>query len=128
MSGLARDLRPNSVATGSEVLTQARQKLQASIAIGGLHADLALKVADREHGVVADPAIGATGVETERGEALLDFLHLGERGRALLGAREGLDERSAAADAIAESIALLSALRRAPARASATIALRLSLS
>src|SRR5271166_3719037 len=88
--------------TGSQALTQPRQKLQAGIAVGRLHADLALKVANREHGVVAHAAVGAAGVEAKIGEALLNFLYLGQRGYALLGAGEGLHERAPAADAIRE--------------------------
>src|SRR5260370_19660702 len=85
--------------TGSEALTQPRQELDAGVAVGGLHADLALEFLDRGHGVVADAAIGAAGVETKGGEALLDLLHFGERRRAL-AAGEGLRQRPGAHDAI----------------------------
>ena len=59
------------------------------------------KLRHGDHGVVADAAVGAAGIEAERGQALLDFLHFGERRRAL-AAGEWLHERSAAHDAVAE--------------------------
>jgi hypothetical protein len=46
-------------------------------------------------------AVGAVGVETERGEAALEFLHLGQRHRAFT-AGEGVHELPAAADAVGE--------------------------
>src|SRR5262245_65202299 len=85
-------LRKEPHRTGSEALAQPREKLHAGITVGRLHADFALEIAHGNHGVVADAPIGAAGVETERGQALLDFLHFGERPRALT-AREGLTQR-----------------------------------
>src|SRR5262245_9205058 len=71
-----------SIGSLSPRLTQARQKRHAGIAVGGLHADLALEILRRLHGVVADAPVDAAGIETERGEPLLDFLDFGERRRA----------------------------------------------
>src|SRR5262247_3492298 len=76
-------LRKEPHRTGSEALAQPRQKLHAGITVGRLHADFALEIAHGNHGVVADAPIGAAGVEAEVSQALLDFLHLGERRRAL---------------------------------------------
>ena len=59
------------------------------------------KFAHRLHGVGADAAVGAVGVEAERGEPALDFLDLGQRRRAL-AAGEFLHERRAAQNAVAE--------------------------
>jgi hypothetical protein len=50
---------------------------------------------------VADPAIGAAGVEAERGKAALKFLDLGEGGRRLAVGKL-LDERRTADASIAE--------------------------
>ena len=61
-------------------MTQTGGELHAGIAIGWLDAEFALVI---EHGKarrVADPAIGAAGVEAERGKAALKFLDLGEVG------------------------------------------------
>ena len=77
------------------------KSLSPGIAVGRLHADLALKIADRTHGVVADPAIGPAGIEAERSEPLLDFLDFGKRWGAF-AAGKGLHERSTAADAVRE--------------------------
>src|SRR3954470_17231783 len=87
--------------TGSRGLTQPRQELHAGIAVGRLHAHFALEIAHRDHGVVADPPVGPAGVEAERGEALLYFLDFGQRGGAFASG-EGLHERPAADDAVAE--------------------------
>ena len=57
--------------------------LNSCIAVGRIHADLALIVADGKHGVVADAAVGAAGIEAELGQAALNFLDFGERRRAL---------------------------------------------
>src|SRR5437868_6987993 len=87
--------------TGSQALTQPCQKLHAGIAVGGLDAGFALKVADCHHGIVAYAAVRAAGVKAKRGEALLDLLHLRER-RCSLRAGEGLHESAAARHAIPE--------------------------
>src|SRR3569833_253997 len=85
----------------STALPQFRQRLQAAIAIGGSDAGLGLEVADCLHGVVADAAVRATGIEASRGQALLHLLHFGERQRALRP-REGMNKRRSTEDAIAE--------------------------
>src|SRR3954470_9659061 len=66
--------------TGSRGLTQPRQELHAGIAVGRLHAHFALEIAHCDHGVVADPPVGAAGVEAERGQALLNFLDFRQGG------------------------------------------------
>src|SRR5712691_4710584 len=45
--------------TGSARLAQPRQERHPGIAVGGRHPDLALEIAYRAHGVVADAAVGA---------------------------------------------------------------------
>ena len=60
-------------------MTQAGQKLDAGVAVGRLDADPALIVAHRQRRAKPDPAIGAAGVEAERGQPLLDFLDFGKR-------------------------------------------------
>src|SRR3954447_7879203 len=85
----------------SAALPQLCQHLQAAITIGGADAGLCLEAADRLHGVIADAAVGAAGVEAGCGQALLHLLHFGESQRALR-TREGLDEGRSAEDAIAE--------------------------
>jgi hypothetical protein len=82
-------------------LTQTGEELHAGIAIGWLDAEFALVI---EHGKarrVADPAIGAAGVEAERGKAALKFLDLGE-GRRRLAVGKLLDEGRTADASIAE--------------------------
>src|SRR5215831_5541170 len=81
-------LRKEPHRTGSEALAQPRQELHAGIAVGRLHADFALEIAYCNHRVVADPPVGAAGVEAKRGQALLDFLHFRERRRALAAGEE----------------------------------------
>src|SRR4029079_15072060 len=85
----------------SQPLPQAGEQLNAGVAVGRLHADLALKVLHRKQGVVADAAVDPAGIEAERREALLNLLQLGQSRRAL-GAREFLHERRAADAAVAE--------------------------
>jgi len=82
-------------------LTQTGEELHAGIAIGRLDAEFALVI---EHGKarrVADPAIGAAGVEAERGKTALKFLDLGQGGRRL-AVRKLLDEGRTADASIAE--------------------------
>ena len=82
-------------------MTQTGEELHAGIAIGWLDAEFALVI---EHGKarrVADPAIGAAGVEAERGKAALKFLDLGEGG-GRLAVGKLLDERRTADASIAE--------------------------
>src|SRR5208282_313053 len=85
----------------SRALAQPGEQAHSGIAVGRLHADLALEILHREHGVVTDAAVGAAGVVAERGEPALDFLDFGQR-RGRLAAREFLYKRSAAEAAIAE--------------------------
>src|ERR1700688_2316746 len=87
--------------TGSRALTQPGEKSHAGIAVGRRHAGFALKILRREHGVVAETAVGAAGVVAERGEAALDLLDFGERG-SRFAAREFLHERSAVDATVAE--------------------------
>jgi hypothetical protein len=82
-------------------LTQTGEELHTGIAIGRLDAEFALVI---EHGKarrVADPAIGAAGVEAERSKAALKFLDLGE-GRRRLAVGKLLDEGRTADASIAE--------------------------
>ena len=82
-------------------MTQTGEELHAGIAIGWLDAEFALVI---EHGKarrVADPAIGAAGVEAERGKAALKFLDLGEGG-GRLAVWKLLDEGWTADASIAE--------------------------
>ena len=82
-------------------MTQTGEKLHAGIAIGRLDAEFALVT---EHGKarrIADAAIGAAGVEAERGKAALKFLNLGEGGRRLAIGKL-LDEGRTADASIAE--------------------------
>src|SRR5216684_7599164 len=65
--------------SGSKSLPQPGQHLEPRIAVGGLEAHLALERAYRDHGVAADPAVGAAGVEAERGQAPLNLLQFLER-------------------------------------------------
>src|SRR5712691_11031863 len=85
----------------SNPLAQPRQHLQAGVTVGGREAGFALKIAHRQHGLAADAAVGAVGIEARGGEAALDLLHLGQ-GRRALAAGERLHERAEAADAVAE--------------------------
>src|SRR5215471_593900 len=87
LSGLTRLMRMEADPSGSGALTQPGQHLEAGIAVGGRLADFSLKVAHRTLGVAANPAVAAVGVETERGEAALQFLHLHKRHKPL-AARE----------------------------------------
>src|SRR5262249_49345469 len=87
--------------TASSTLPQSRQHFQAAIAVGGHEPSLDLEILDGLHRVVADPAIGAAGIEACLGQARLHLLHLAERQRTLR-ARERLDEWRAAEDAVAE--------------------------
>ena len=52
----------------SAALPQPRQHLQPAIAVGGLQPRLHLIIPDRLHGVVADAAVGAAGVEAGLGQ------------------------------------------------------------
>ena len=82
-------------------MTQTGEELHARIAIGRLDAEFALVI---EHGKarrIADSAIGAAGVEAERGKAALKFLDLGEGG-GRLAVGKLLDERRTADASIAE--------------------------
>src|SRR6266568_9349171 len=67
----------------SRSLAQPRQHLQPCIAIGGLEPGLALECLHRDHRVAADPAVGAAGIEAERGQAPLNLLQFLERRGAL---------------------------------------------
>ena len=96
--GSGGQIRPHR--TGSQPLTQPGEQRHARIAVGGLHADFALEIPHGDHRIVADAAVGATGIETERGETLLDLLQLGERRRAL-AARKLLHQGLGAHDAVA---------------------------
>src|SRR6267378_1185594 len=82
-------------------LPQPRQHLQSAVTVGGQQPHLGLIIPDRLHGVVADAAIGAAGVEAGLGETHLHFLHFGECQRALR-TWERLDERRCAENAVAE--------------------------
>jgi hypothetical protein len=67
----------------------------ARIAVRGFHADPLL---ERPHGssrFVADSAVDAAGVVAERGETVLDLLHLGEGGRTLAPGKHCTKGRSA---------------------------------
>src|SRR5947209_3696237 len=64
--------RDRNRSTESRTLAQAGKELDAGVAVGRLHADLALKALHRKHRVVADAAIGPTGIEAEGGEAALN--------------------------------------------------------
>ena len=64
-------------------LAQPRQHLQSGIAVGGQSPSRGLKILHRLHGVVADAAVGAAGIEAGLGQSGLDLLHFGERQRAL---------------------------------------------
>ncbi len=55
---------------------QAREHLEARIAIGR-HAVLDLEITHGPHGVLADAPVGPVRVKSQRGQAALDFLHLG---------------------------------------------------
>src|SRR3972149_1192484 len=82
----------------SRGLAQPGKHGEPGVAVGRTHADGAL---ERPHGLIGGAphaAIGATGVEAERGQPALNLLHLGERG-GTLAARELLHERAAAAQA-----------------------------
>jgi len=61
-------------------LAQPGEKVDAGIAVGRRHACLKLIIAHRDRRAIADAAIGATGIESERGEPALDFLNLCQRG------------------------------------------------
>src|ERR1700722_8272167 len=78
--------------TGSGALTQPGEKSHSRIAVGRRNSALALKVLHRNHGRGADAAIGAAGIEAERGEMLLDFLDFRQRGGPF-AVRKGLNER-----------------------------------
>src|SRR5947199_4293891 len=82
-------------------LPQPRQHLQSAIPVGGQQSNLGLIILHGLHGVVADAAVGAAGVEAGLCQSRLDLLHLGERQRAF-GAGEGMNERRCAEDAVAE--------------------------
>src|SRR5882672_8494552 len=86
---------------GSTALPQPCQHLQPAVTVRGQQPHPGLIIPDRLHGVIADPAVGATGVETGFCQPGLHFLHLGERQRTFR-AREGLDEGRRPQNAIAE--------------------------
>src|SRR3972149_6764972 len=69
--------------------------------IGRSRAAISALARARRGGGAPRAAIGASGVEAERGQPALNLLHLGERG-GTLSARELLHERAAAAQAVGE--------------------------
>src|SRR2546421_18091 len=93
--------RTSETARSSTTLPEPRQHLQPAVPVSRQQPHLGLIVPDRLHGVVADPAICASGIEAGLGEADLHFLHFRERQRALR-AGEGLDKWRCAQDAVAE--------------------------
>src|SRR6185369_12458043 len=82
-------------------LPQARQHFQPAVAIRGLQSHFDLIVAHRLHGIVADAAVGAASIKACLGQPNLHFPNFGKRQRAL-GAREWLDERWPAQNAVTE--------------------------
>src|SRR5438105_7472183 len=82
-------------------LPQASEQPQPRIAIRRFDAEFALVIAHRNGRGIADAAIGAAGVEAERGEPALDFLDLGKR-RRRLAAGKLLNKRRPAKTAIAQ--------------------------
>ena len=76
----------------SRTLAQPCQQPHAGIAVR-LQADLALVVADGGHRAGADAAVGALGVEAERGQAALDLLDLGQRRRPFAAGEFRRDDR-----------------------------------
>src|SRR5438552_3474201 len=93
--------RSRSLTTRLRSLPQPRQHFQSAITVGGRDPRLGLEILDGLHGVVADPAVGAAGVETGFGETRLHLLYFGEC-QCALRAGEGLDESRRAKDAVAE--------------------------
>src|SRR5215831_21415371 len=87
--------------TRSRALTQPPQDLETGITVGGRNANFSLELLHRTLGIATDPAIAAVGVEAECGEAALQLLYLGKRHQPL-AARERMDERAVAADAVGE--------------------------
>ena len=85
----------------SPTFPQFGEDFEAGVAVGGDEAGLGLELAHRDHGVAADAAIGAAGVEALCGQAALRFLDFFEREDAL-AAYERLREGWFAADAVAE--------------------------
>src|SRR5580700_5231305 len=67
--------------TSSGALTQPAEKPGAGIAVGRLDAGFALIIAHRERRRAANAAVGATGIEAERGEPVLDLLQFEKRRR-----------------------------------------------
>ncbi len=64
-------------------LPQPRQHLQPAVTVGGQQSHFGLIVLHRLHGVVADAAVGAAGVEAGLGQSRLHLLHFGKCQRAL---------------------------------------------
>src|SRR6185437_562118 len=91
----------NRIMSKSQASAQAGEKSHSGIAVGRLHADFALVGLHGQHGLGADAAIGAAGVEAERGQTALDFFDVGQ-GRRRLAAWELLHERLAADAAVAQ--------------------------
>ncbi len=91
---------PGEDPSRSGALAQPGQHLDSGIAIGGSNANFPLVIPHRALGFVAETAVAAVGIESERGEAALHFLNFGEREAALAAGK--LLHESLAADAIAE--------------------------
>src|SRR5713101_4984460 len=87
--------------SASRSLAQPRQHLESRIAVGGLEPGLALECLHRDHRVAADPAVGAAGIEAERGQTPLNLLQFLERWGAL-AAGKFLHELAFAANAVGE--------------------------
>ena len=97
----AGGVRAGRYERGLTALPQPRQHLQPAITVGGQQPHLGLIILHGLHGVVADAAVGAAGVEAGLGQPRLHLLHFGQRQRAL-GAGERLDEGRRAQNAVAE--------------------------
>ena len=67
-----------AMTVGLPALPQPRQHLQPAITVGGQQPHLGLIILHRLHGVVADAAVGAAGVEAGFCQPRLHLLHLGE--------------------------------------------------
>ena len=63
-------------------MAQTGEELDAGVTVGRVHADLALKFLHGEHRVVADAAVGPTGIEAQGREAALNLLNFRKRWRA----------------------------------------------
>src|SRR6185312_10277981 len=90
------------IALVSRAAAQRRQNLEAGIAVRGRKTTPLLEITHRAHRIGADTAIDAAGVESERSQPLLDFLHFGKRRRTWLATGKLLAEWPCAFNPVAK--------------------------